>query len=480
MIGGQIKMKRFIALMLALLCCVGLMTSCGKNEIEDDASTTPVNGADNTTANTTAATTTNGNSPEGDPIRDPALPDIFQYGDDVLNYINATDETGREAGLPDNFEFTPVSYDNRIMEGTYTKVSAIDSKYVSKTADGVTYLKYSTPQLELAGIKDPAQNGGEFYRLDVSKRSSYISNNVFVEKSLPSNLACHTSGVTLRFRTNAPEITINATLRNGNLNWQHMTVRNVTGFDVYVGSGTDRTYYCGKGQVVAGASMVKDTIKLTGDYVEVLIMFPLYGGISDISIGFPSTSEIAAPLARDHKPVVFYGSSITHGCSASRPGLNYTNIVCRMLNVDCINQGYSSGANLEQEMADYIASLDMSAFVMDNDGNGSVDTLNKYHYSFYKTIRDAHPDIPIILVTRPVYSETNMSTFQQRQNIIKSTYNRAVREGDKNIYFINGYDFFPVKGIADVYAIDHNHPNDTGMYYMAMMVYQELNKALNG
>ena len=473
-------MKRFIALMLALLCCVGLMTSCGKNEIEDDESTTPANGTENTTANTTAATTTNGNSPEGDPIRDPALPDIFQYGDDILDYLSASESTGRDAGLPDNFEFTPKSYDDRIKEGTYTKVSEIDSKYVSKTDGDVTFLRYSTPQLELAGIKDPAQNGGEFYRLDVSKRNSYISNNVFTEKSLPSNLACHTSGVTLRFRTNAPEITINATLRNGNLNWQHMTVRNVTGFDVYVGSGTDRTYYCGKGQVVAGGSSVNETIKLTGDYTEVLIMFPLYGGVKDISIGFPSSAEVAAPLARDHKPVVFYGSSITHGCSASRPGLNYTNIVCRMLNVDCINQGYSSGAHLEPEMADYIASMDMSAFVMDNDGNGSNDTLNRRHYAFYKTIREAHPDIPIILVTRPVYSESNLTMFKERQNIIKATYDRAVREGDENIYYINGYDFFPVKGIADVYAIDHNHPTDTGMYYMAMMVYQELNKALNG
>lgn len=440
-------MKRFIALMLALLCCVGLLVSCGDKEGEGEATTA---------ATTTAATTTAGGegSPEGDPIRDPGLPDIFK--------------------------FVPRSDNDRIMEGTYTKVSDVPSTYVAKTDGNVTFLKYSTPQIELAGIKDPAQNGGEFYRLDVTKRNYYVNNNIFVEKSLASNLACHTSGVTLRFRTNAPEITINATLRNGNLGWHHMTLKNVTGFDVYVGSGTERSYYCAEGQVVAGASRVNETVKLPGDYVEVLIMFPLYGGVKDISIGFPSGAEIAAPLARDHKPVVFYGSSITHGCSASRPGLNYTNIVARMLNVDCINQGYSSGANLEPAMADYIASLDMSAFVMDNDGNGSVQTLNTRHYAFYKTIREAHPDIPIILVTRPVYSETNMDLFKQRQQIIKATYDKAVKEGDKNIYYINGYDFFPVKGAADIYAIDHNHPDDTGMYYMAMLVYQELNKALNG
>lgn len=53
-------------------------------------------------------------------------------------------------------------------------------------------------------------------------------------------------------------------------------------------------------------------------------------------------------------------------------------------------------------MAKYIASLDMSLFVVDYDFNAtSVEHLNNTHYNFYKAVRDANPDIPIIIVSAP-------------------------------------------------------------------------------
>ena len=72
-------------------------------------------------------------------------------------------------------------------------------------------------------------------------------------------------------------------------------------------------------------SKINEKITLPGGFVEVMINFPTYSGVSKLSIGFSDTSaKICEPTERTHEQIVFYGSSITQGCSAARPGLVYT------------------------------------------------------------------------------------------------------------------------------------------------------------
>lgn len=375
------------------------------------------------------------------------------------------------------FNFTPKTYDDRIMEGNYIRVSEVSSEHVEKIEDGKIFLRYTTPQIELGGINDPRDNEGEFYRLDIKRKEEYKEK--LKCKEIHSSLATHTSGATLRFRTNADEIAIYAVIRNPFLGMHHITNRGVCGLDVYVGSGSERVYCGGRMQMLTKRDVMSDTVKLPGGYREVMIDLPLYAGIEKILIGFPENAEIAEPLERAIAPIVFYGSSITQGACASRPGVAYTNLVCRMLNAECINQGYSSGAHLEPIIAEYVASYhNASAFVIDNDGNGNVENHRQFHYDFYKTIRDANPDTPILLVTRPIYHTLCPDEDIERISVIKETYEKALAENDKNVYFLSGYDFFPEKGIADIYSVDMTHPNDIGMYYMAMAVYKKLSAIL--
>ncbi len=379
-----------------------------------------------------------------------------------------------------SFDFMPKSYDDRIMEGDYSKVSEISSEHIGKIEDGKIFLKYTTPQIELGGINDPRENGGEFYRLDVTKKELYKKE--LFQEGIHSLLATHTSGATLRFRTNASELALYAIMRNPMTEFHHFTDRGAFGLDLYVGSGSARVYCGGRMQMLTKSKksdVMADIVKLPGGYCEVLINMPLYSGINEILIGFPEDSELARPLERDIPPIVFYGSSITQGACASRPGIAYPNLVCRMLNAQCINQGYSSGAHLEPIMAEYVASYHgVSAFVIDNDGNGTAENHRLKHYNFYKTIRNANPDTPILLLTRPIYHTLCPDVDIERISIIKDTYERALSENDKNVYFLSGYEFFPEKAIADVYSVDMTHPNDIGMYYMAMAVYKKLREIL--
>jgi hypothetical protein len=229
--------------------------------------------------------------------------------------------------------------------------------------------------------------------------------------------------------------------------------------------------------------MMTETVTLPAGvdgYNEILINMPLYSGVSNILITLDADSLIAEPLARDYdKPVLFYGSSITQGACASRPGVAFPNMICRMLNVDCRNLGYSSGAHGEDDTIAYLAQQEMCAFVMDYDHNANLSQLEKSHYKLYKAVREAQPDLPIIMVSRPIFTPEFDTVApdedEARIKVIQNTSTKAKATGDKNVYFINGNeDFFPIMDMADLYSSDMRHPNDTGMYYMGLAIYEVL------
>ena len=356
-----------------------------------------------------------------------------------------------------------------VADGEYINVADVDAKYRSKLGS-LVYIDAKAPQMEIGGITHPESNGGEYYRLDVTQKSSYSQQN--------SSLANHTSGVTIRFRTNASQIQIKATLRNSSTSYEHFADRGAFGWDVYTGTGTNRVYCGAESQLITDPNSIKEIVMLPGGYQEVTINLPLYAGISSLQIGFPADAQIAPPTERSYGTVCFYGSSITQGGCVSRPGLSYSNIICRMLNADNMNLGFSGSAKGEQSIAQYIAKQDIAAFVMDYDYNNTVLGLRDTHYAFYQTVRAAHPDIPIIMVSRPVYLSECTAEQLERQVIIKQSYDRAVESGDKNVYYVCGNDFFS-KEMPDLYSVDMVHPNDLGHYNMAKAIFAVLKPALD-
>jgi lysophospholipase L1-like esterase len=131
----------------------------------------------------------------------------------------------------------------------------------------------------------------------------------------------------------------------------------------------------------------------------------------------------------------------------------------------------------EQAVAEYIGTRKISAFVMDYDYNSpTAESLQQTHEPFFKTVRKAHPDIPVVFVTHPYYNEASEGDIQ-RKNVIKATYDNAVKAGDKNVYFVDSEDFFPLE-MRDLYAVDILHPNDLGQFMMAKAIFPALYKAL--
>ena len=196
---------------------------------------------------------------------------------------------------------------------------------------------------------------------------------------------------------------------------------------------------------------------------------PFYGGVKSIYIGVDRNSKIEPPAEyRVSKPVVYYGSSITQGGCASRPGMAYQAIISRSLDCDFLNLGFAGNAKAEQEMVDYITGLDMSLFVMDYDHNApTAEHLSATHEKMFKQIRLAQPELPILMMSRPKYYLVEEERI--RLEIVKATYDNAVATGDKNVFFINGSTLMNNE-IKDNGTVDGCHPNDLDFFSMAQRI----------
>ncbi len=281
----------------------------------------------------------------------------------------------------------------------------------------------------------------------------------------------NTAGGRVRFRTDSAVIAVYAELcAVGKM--PHFALTGSVGFDVYA----DGRYAGTLIPPFEVTDQFEAQVWLDGKPHEIQINFPLYSGIKALYIGVKDGASLDAAPPYDGHPVVFYGSSITQGGCASRAGNSYQAILSRELGFDYINLGFSGSAKAEQPMVEYIASLPMRAFVLDYDHNApDVAHLQATHEPFYKAVRAAHPDIPIIMMTRPLYRLNGEEL--ERLAVVRATYDNAVAAGDANVYFIDGRELVGEE-FAELSTVDGAHPNDCGFYAMAKRVRKTLESVL--
>lgn len=228
-----------------------------------------------------------------------------------------------------------------------------------------------------------------------------------------------------------------------------------------------------------GETVADGILEKSGNMDSVTIHLPRNEVIKSFEIYIDEGAQILPPDPYKYeKPVVFYGSSITEGGCCCNIINAYASILSRHLSFDYINLGFSGNAKGEPQMAEFIKGLDMSVFVYDYDHNAdSPELLKATHEPFFKVIRKANPDLPVIMMTRPKNNYTQEE--KQRREIVKTTYLNAVESGDKNVYFIDGETFFG-KADGNSCLIDGLHPNDLGFHRMAEKIEPLLKEILEG
>ena len=327
------------------------------------------------------------------------------------------------------------------------------------------YYDLLTPPLELSGLA--VKEKGKFWRLP----EDLIDN---VNEDIKS-LGKHTAGACVRFRTDSEQIELKVTL-SGCVHHSHFAPSGHSGCDVYFDKQfanairpekEDQTYYEG---------ISKRPFYQSRGVRDVQINLPLYNGVNDLVIGVDDGANVLPPTPfKIKKPVVFYGSSITQGACASKPGNAYFSMLSRALDFPVYCLGFSGSAHGEKNMAEYIAGLSMSAFVMDYDHNDGMPELLGRHEPFFKIIREKNPELPIILPSRGDFERK--AENRELREVVRATYNNAVAAGDKNAYFIDGETYFGKKD-RGCFTVDGVHPTDLGMWAMAQTMEPILKKIL--
>jgi hypothetical protein len=283
-------------------------------------------------------------------------------------------------------------------------------------------------------------------------------------------LSRQSSGLCVRFVTDATTLRVQWTLALETLQEWNMSAVAISGLDLYVKhEGQWRWLAVGKPQKAINESFLFSDIP-SGER-EFLLYLPLYNVVSSIKLGMPKGANLtkANPYDVDRKPVVFYGTSITQGGCASRPGMVYTAILGRRLNHPVINLGFRSNGTMDLEMATLLGELNPSIYVLDCLPNMVAHEISQRVEPFVTSLRKSHPNTPILLVEDRTYPDGFLNSARRERNeksreALRAAYERLQMAGIPRIFYLSGADLIGTDGEA---TVDASHPTDLGFVRMA-------------
>jgi len=340
---------------------------------------------------------------------------------------------------------------------------------------GVNWIPPNDSPLEIDGLPWFGENGGEWFRLPVRLQNT-------LPKSVWS-LGNSPSGGRIRFRTDANVIAIRLEYRSGP-DMTNMHAFGQTGVDLYL-DGLYRGTAIAKPDSRPGEP-VEANLDLKGQprvEREATIYLSLYMPVKVLAVGLDADARIRKPQPfAVSKPVVFYGTSITQGGCASRPGMSYPAILGRMLNLDFVNLGFSGAGKGEPEVARMVAEIDASAFVFDfAQNNRTVASLREVYEPFLNTVREKHPRTPIVVITPIANSHETLpetdGELQGMRALIRNVASKHIAAGDEHLQVVEGTDLLGPERADGL--VDGTHPNDLGFQWMAEGLAPRLRRVLN-
>lgn len=285
------------------------------------------------------------------------------------------------------------------------------------------------------------------------------------------DLAQEPAGLSVLFETNAKEIFVRWELaRNfsppNRSAWLHQG-----GLDLY-GKDTDDLWYW----VGAGVPMFPPKLEcrinrdpLDGQNRLYRLYLPMRIRITQLEIGIPQQADFSIPEPDKRKPFVYYGSSIVHGAGVSRPGMAHAAMLQRALDYPMIPLGLSGNAKFEPEVAEFIAEIDASLFILDGVPNVGAETVRERVPEFVRILRNSQPDTPILLVSTRLFGDAKFipkrhQVWQEKNAALKKVFQELTQAGNKELYLLPEGNYF---GDDFDGTDDGSHPNGLGAWRMA-------------
>ena len=266
------------------------------------------------------------------------------------------------------------------------------------------------------------------------------------------NLSKASAGITVRFHSNSTSINLKWTVLN-DFDMPHMAATGIKGIDLYTKYNNKWRYVTTAGALVGlktyqNKSIPADSINeyeliknMTPEFREYKLFLPLYDGVTKLEIGIDNNALINKASPNPVKPIVFYGTSITQGGCASRPGMAHTNIISRKLDVDCINYGFSGNGRMETPIVELISEIDAQFYVIECMQNMDSEQVTERVRPLVDMIRTNHPYTPIVLVENMMYTmafldQTIKTRLIQENAALKNEYDKIIKSDIPNIFYI--------------------------------------------
>lgn len=296
-------------------------------------------------------------------------------------------------------------------------------------------------------------------------------------------LGCNSAGIAVRFRTNSTSIHVKWESLFGVV-MNHMAPTGIRGLDLYaLEDGRWRYVSCARPSVEK-ITEFRIVGNMTSEYREFILYLSLYDGLKSLEIGGDEGAVFTVPeidSPKREKPIVFYGTSILQGGCVTRPGMAFTSIISRELDREVFNLGFSGNAKLDMEIAGYMATVkDPGVFVLDYVPNCTAEMIDADAEKFFRIIRDAHPDVPVIMIELPYYptKDYDRKRFEEskdRNAAQRRLYDKLKKAGEKKLLYIESDRL--LDGCKDA-TVDGVHYTDLGSVIHAEAILPVIRKAL--
>ena len=293
------------------------------------------------------------------------------------------------------------------------------------------------------------------------------------------NLSLDSAGICARFLSDTSALFVRWDLRKRSLEMPHMPATGVSGIDLYVKNGKSWRWLA-IGQPTSNENEVLLFEKVESVTREYLLYLPLYNGVQSVSLGIPASTKQIFPAKKRNGSIVFYGTSITHGACASRPGTCHVALLGRWLNRPVINLGFSGNGKMEPEIGIIIADIKTDLFVIDCLPNMNAKLVMERLPDFCRILRSKQLHTPILLVEDRTYADAFFCTDRAKVNqsnraALGRAYSVLKREGIDNVHYLQGNNLLGIDGED---TVDGSHPTDLGFLRQAKVFFPAIQEIL--
>ncbi|MBM3967131.1 MAG: hypothetical protein FJ308_19020 [Planctomycetes bacterium] len=338
----------------------------------------------------------------------------------------------------------------------------------------------SSAELEWADVQDWGIEGKGFEQTEAyfdrlpAQAKGNVPDSVW-------GLSKHSAGMMVRFQTDSPEIHVDFSLTSANLAMPHMPATGVSGLDLYARDESGQWKWVAVFPPKAQATIGPLVQGLPAGLREYSIYLPLYNGTERLKIGIPKGSSFQTVAPRTQKPIVFYGTSITQGACASRPGMPHPAILGRRLDIPTINLGFSGSGRMDLSLASLMGEIDAAVYVVDCLPNMTAEEVHARTLPFMHQLRASKPNVPILLVEDRSYSGGWLIGSQRERNrtsrmAFQEQFMRLREAGDEKINLLSGDSLL---GDDRDDTTDGSHPSDLGFLRHANAFEPALRKLLS-